>query len=327
VKDIYMLLVGFIIACLLLTSCAPAITPTPTSIPSTQPTGTKQPPTETPFSTDTLIAPTPTKTPTPQPPTPTPTLTPGAELITYLPAGKDWPENCAVTEFFETLTTAYGYCTLTRTFTLSINLSANGKPLTLDDLKPVQDMDPIDTPIFGQGTKAFKADDGLDIILQFFKGVILVKVELRSSKTQVSLDQVLATARQVEALIPANPVPPAALAFPDKLQKDKLKTYFNELYVTVGSPRIQNTEINKGDQVCLSENSVNPEWRSFYQAALVNLQTNQVEKKVVYQMRYTIHCSWLRPTISSKDYKAGDKYEIRVAVGDNLVAVFPLVTK
>lgn len=326
-KILTRLIVGFIIACLLLTSCVPATIPTPTFIPTVQPTDTQQSPTETPFPTDTLIPPAPTKTPTPPPPTATPTLIPGAELITYLPAGKDWPENCTTMTFSETLTTATGSCTLSRIFALSITLTANAKPLTLDNLKPLDNMDPFDTPVFGEGTKAFKAKDEQDIVLLFFKGVILVRVEMRNSRRPVPLDQVLATARQVDALIPANPVPPAALAFPDKLQKDQLKTYFNELYVSVGPLNIQNTEIKKGEQVCLNENSVNPNWRSFYQAALVNLQTNQIEKKAIFQMLYSRNCSVLRPVIPSKQFKAGDRYEIRVAVGDNLIAVFPLVTK
>jgi hypothetical protein len=333
---------GLLIIGLVITSCAQATTPVPTmtSLPPTKiPFSTETPfPSYTPSPTDTFI---PTNTPvpptaTPLPPTATPTVITGAELITYLPAEKDWPEECDVLTFGETLNWASGYCQQSNSFEFRITLSTSANPLSLADIKPIQGMDPIETPLFGQGTKAFKARKGPDIILQFFKGPILVKVEMTNVQ-EVNLpilDRVLKSAKAVDALIPADPVLPDELTFPKELQKDKLSTYFDELFVSVNpadydvftpseTKLIQNTKIGKDDKVCLIWQSVNSDWHIFFQVALLNLQTDTIERKDSYQMGGAGICHKL----SINQSVAGDKYQIMVAADDKLVAVFPFETK
>lgn len=140
------------------------------------------------------------------------------------------------------------------------------------------------------------------------------------------MDDVIKEAKKVNALLPEIISPPTALSFPEKLAKDKLSDYFKTLIVSVGPSRVQGSEITLNDPVCLTEYAQKPNPREFYQVALVDMQTNSILKKFIYQMRYKIHCG-VKPPISASQYRAGDEYEIRVAVGDDLVAIFPLVTK
>jgi hypothetical protein len=208
------------------------------------------------------------------------------------------------------------------------------KPVALKVIQTLTGYDPIPAPAVGQGSQAFhprssgvQSDNRKTTSMLFFKGNAQVRITYSGSYGYPPLDKVIDEAKKVEALLPELTAPPSALSFPDKLAKEKLNDYFKTLVVSVGPLRVQGSEITLNDQVCLTEYALRPNPHEFYQAALVDMQTNKVIKKVIYQMRYKIHCGGLKPSISSKDYKVGDKYEIRVAVGDTLVAVFPLVTK
>ncbi len=334
---------GLLITCLFITACAPATTPSPTPFSLPQPTATQQLPTETPFPTNTAIPLPPTPTPAPsllaKTVTPTkhvPTLTPvsGPELITYLPLVKDVLDKCSTFEYNQTITSASYSCTMPGVGSLAISITPKYKPVILKDIQTLPGYDPIPAPAVGQGSQAFhprssgvQSDNRKTTIMLFFKGNALVRITYSGSYGYPPLDKVIDEAKKVEALLPKLTAPPSALSFPDKLAKEKLNDYFKTLIVSVGPSKVQGTEITLNDPVCLTEYAIKPNPREFYQAALVDMQTNRVIKKVIYQMRYKIHCSGLKPTFSTKEYKVGDKYEIRVAVSDTLVAVFPLVTK
>jgi hypothetical protein len=248
-------------------------------------------------------------------------------LITYLPPVIDALDKCSTFEYNQTIISASLTCSISGVGSLAIAITAKNKPVALKDIQTLTGYDPIPAPAVGQGSQAFQSDNRKTTSILFFKGNALVRITYSGSYGYPPLDKVIDEAKKVEALLPELTAPPSALSFPDKLAKEKLNDYFQTLVVSVGPSRVQGSEITLNDQVCLTEYALKPNPREFYQAALVNMQTNTVIKKVIYQMRYKIHCGGLKPSISSKEYKAGDKYEIRVAVGDTLVAVFPLVTK
>ena len=332
---LYRMLTGLIITCLFITACTPVTTPSPTSVPKMQPSATQQLPTKTPFPTDTAIPLPLTPTPSPLQPdatsTPTrhvPTLTPvpGPELITYLPPVKDVVDKCATFEYIQTITSASLSCSLPGVGSLSISITPKGKPVVLKDIQTLTGYNPIPGPTVGQGSQIFHSTNGKTTTLQFFKGNALVKISYTGFSGYLPLEMVIDEAKKVETLLPQITAPPSALSFPDKLAKEKLNDYFKTLIVSVGPSRVQGSEITLTDQVCLTEYAQKLDPRQFYQAALVDMQTNAVIRKVIYQMRYKIHCAF-KPSFSTKEYRVGDEYEIRVAVGDDLVAIFPLVTK
>jgi hypothetical protein len=330
------LITGLFITCLFITACAPVTTPVPTSTQQLQLSATPLSPTDTPFPTDTTIpllftrtaAPSlPDATSTPTTPTPNITPVPGPELITYLPAVKDIVDKCATFEYSQTIAFATLSCTMTGVGTVAITVTPKNKPVVMQDIQTLTGYDPIPAPAVGQGSQAFQSDNGKTTVLQFYKGNVVVRITFTGSQGYPPMEKVFDEAKKIEALLPQQITPPAVLSFPNKLAKDKLQDYFKSLVVSVGPARIQSTEIARNEQVCLTEYAQKPNPREFYEAALVDMQNNAVVKKAIYQMRYKIHCGGLRPTISAKQFKVGDKYEIRVAVGDEVVAIFPLVTK
>jgi hypothetical protein len=344
--NFYRLITGLLITCFIITACTPATPPSPTASPLAQASATSLPSTSTPFPTDTAIpqSPTPsstplnptstltatlsqpTPTPTPTQITPSPTPLPGPELLTYLPPVKDMLEKCTSFEYNQTTTLATLNCTM-RVGALGLAIITRNQPYTQKDIQSLAGYNPITAPKVGTGSQAFKSTNGRTTSILFFKGNTLVRVTSTGFSGYLPLETIVDEAKKIDALLPEMNAPYARLSFPEKLAKEKLNDYFKILTVSVGPSRTQGTEINLTDQVCLTEYALRPNPREFYEAALVDMQTNLVVKKTIYQMRYRIHCGSLKPAIAARDYKVGDRYEIRVAVGDNVVAIFPLVTR
>jgi len=332
----YRMITGLLITCLFISACTPVTPPIPTSAPKTQPSATPLLLTKTPFPTDTVIPlqtiptlvpsqPTPASKPTKHVPTLTPA--PGPELITYLPPVKDVADKCISFEYYQIINSASLGCTIAGVGNLGIFITAKNKPVALKDIQSLAGYKSIPAPTVGQGSQVFQSTNGKTTTILFFKGNALVKISYTGFSGYLPLEMVIDEAKKVEALLPQITAPPSALSFPDKLAKDKLNDYFKTLIVSVGPSRVQGSEITLTDQVCLTEYAQKLDPRQFYQAALVDMQTNAVIRKVIYQMRYKIHCGALKPSFSANQYNVGDEYEIRIAVGDDLVAIFPLVTK
>lgn len=185
-------------------------------------------------------------------------------------------------------------------------------------------------PQIGLGTFAYEyqvEDRYLGVIneidLSFIKGNAWAYVYFSPNGT-AGADAAIAFAQQMEKLLPDQIVPPSVLSFPDELNDRALTNYFKSITFEIrDSASNQITEAyTDNSEICIQVFPKNS-GRELYMIGLYNVQTQTIEFKE-YALMQSIHsCGVGMNYFYNAELKAGDKFEIRIAVDDTLVAVFP----
>jgi hypothetical protein len=304
-----------------ISACGPSqmLSPTFTVTPINTKTPTKMP-TPTP-----TLTPTQTNTPTP---TFTPTLIPGPELITYLPKITDIPQ-CSWVEYSVDLDSSWLWCSLPGNINFNVSISTQEKPYTQSDLNSYTPVPTVTLPTIGQGAVLSDvSNNGKDIFLVFYKGNTMVQVENSNPNGKANVDSVVKLAQQVDKLIPDQIVPPLVLSFPDQLNQDVFRKYFYRLDISIvsnGSMKKQ-ADYTENSSICIDSSPMAIS-HDLYTVGLYDAQKQAIVSKDYYEMLNRTNCGTTGPRYGRGEYKVGDKYEIRVAVGDTLVDVFPFETK
>jgi len=267
--------------------------------------------------------PTPTATSTPTP-TFTPTPTPGPDLIVYLPAVADLPQ-CKWIEFFEGITSVSLWCNLPGNINLNARIQVRTEPFTQADLRIYEPVTTLIVPMIGEGVIAAVANGGKGVSIVFYKGNTLVNVSDYNPHGEGNLDTVKLLASQVEKLIPDQIVPPAILSFPDQLNEETFGTYFRSIEFKISAQGQDIDKFTENSSICISDHPKTSSQEQ-YVVGLYNVQTQIITDKQYLEMLGMMHCGG-GPRYPAGGFKSGDKYEIRIAVGDTLVAVYPFETQ
>ena len=281
-------------------------------------------PTRTNNRTDTLT-PTLTQTYTPTL-TFSPTPTPGPELLAYLPTTADLPQ-CQWVEYFVYLKSASLWCYMAGNLNLNADVEAQDKLLSQADLNISKPIATVTVPTIGQGSLAAQlVEGGKDILLEFYKGNASISIENYTTNGKANIDYVVAVAQKVDQLIPDQIVPPSLLSFPDQLNEAAFQKYFNSIDFTIKSEQGQKIDkFTQNSKVCVQDYPKKIS-RERYLVGLYNVQTQMIEEKSYYEMRGSMKCSG-GPNYLLGGFKSGDRYELWIAVGDTLVAVYSFETK
>jgi hypothetical protein len=292
----------------------PALTPTKT-------------PTLIPYVTEVTLAPTPTFTSVPSL-TSTATPLPGPELLAYLPVAEDLPK-CRWVQYSVSLTHSSLWCNLIGNASLSASLTVQGADFRQADLKLSNPVAVLSAPSLGQGSLAAQVDkDGRDIQLVFLKGNSRILVESSYPLGKANLDEAVALAQLVEKLIPDHIVPATVLSFPEHLDLQGFNKYFYGVDIKFVDYNTQQAQPDFTETSYISLTDVPRRVsRDFYVVGLYDLQTLTILSKTYNMMFGNTYGGGLEPNYPPGQFKKGDKYELRLAVGDALVAVFPFETK
>ncbi len=257
----------------------------------------------------------------------TPTPLPGQELIAYLPRPADLPE-CQAINYVVALTSAQAACSLIPRGSLSISIISSPAPYAAKSLALPAAYQPVQFETLGQASIAGVNEQGDAMTVAFITRQVRVSLTYNTPKQEVNPTTVLLIARKIEEKVPASSPPPLALSFPENRQLEKKATYFSTInfsLITDGQYRYS-SDFKQGDRVCVYAAPVRRAYDQLWTIVLYDLQKEQVLKKMVRGMYAQSVCGGLEPDYTKDSYKAGDRYEIRIAVNDEWIATFPFET-
>ncbi len=244
-----------------------------------------------------------------------------------MPQVANIPE-CKSVNYLVSLEWAWIYCSLPNYAVLNANLIVQKNPLTQSDLSIYQPVATITVPTIGQGSMAAELANGKkDILLVFYKGNTLIRIENATYNpdgiSHVNIENVVTLAQQLDKLIPNQIVPPLALSFPDQLNKAAFNTYFSGIDINIRNYQTFEKQAFFCEK-CLVYFKAYPKVVSndLYMVGVYDLQKKIIIFKYYFEMNGNDQ-NFGMPT----DLKAGDKFEVRIAVGDTLVYVFPFEAK
>jgi len=239
----------------------------------------------------------------------------------------DLPQ-CKWIEYFVRLTNASLWCNLPGNINLSAGMNVQEGFFTQADLSIYKPIATLTVPIIGQGALAAEVGEGSkDIQLVFYKGNTMIRIDNYNPTGKANLDIVVALAQQVEKLIPDQIVPPSMLSFPDNLNEETFQKYFNAIDFKImdGTSGQISEGYTENSMICIQDYPRNKNQERFV-VGLYNVQTQMFESKTYYETIGLRHCGG-GPSYPQGEFKAGDKYELWIAVEDTLVAVYPFETK
>lgn len=257
-----------------------------------------------------------------------PTQEPGEELSVYLPILEELPQ-CLSLDYVVQLTSARAVCSLIPQGSLSITVFAADKAYAESSLSlPTGYKEVAHDPI-GQASIAGTSERGDTVTITLFKKQMRVFLSYTTPRMPVDPLQVLAIARRMERKLPESSPPPLALSFPEEPRLEKKADYFSAIQVSlITNGRYHfSSEFNKGDRICVYVAPLRTDYDQLWTIVLYDLQTEQVVKKMLRGMYAQNVCSGLEPDYPQGTYKAGDRYELRIAVKDEWIATFPLETQ
>jgi len=257
----------------------------------------------------------------------TPTPLPGQELIAYLPRPADLPE-CQAINYVVALTSAQAACSLIPRGSLSISIISSPAPYAAKSLALPAAYQPVQFETLGQASIAGVNEQGDAMTVAFITRQVRVSLTYNTPKQEVNPTTVLLIARKIEEKVPASSPPPLALSFPENRQLEKKATYFSTInfsLITDGQYRYS-SDFKQGDRVCVYAAPVRRAYDQLWTIVLYDLQKEQVLKKMVRGMYAQSVCGGLEPDYTKDSYKAGDRYEIRIAVNYEWIATLPFET-
>ncbi len=256
------------------------------------------------------------------------TAIPGKELYEYLPRLADLSQ-CQSLDYTVQLTSAQAVCRIIPQGSISMRISAAARPYAESVLSLPAGYTAVETPPIGQASVVGQSAGGDVITISFIKGSIFVQVSYDTPKRAINPDNVISIARRIERGVPDSSSPPLALSFPQAPQLEKRESYFSEIHfslITNGRYRFS-SDFQQGDRICVYVAPKQTAYQKLWTIVLYDLQTEKVAKKMLRGMYAQNICSGLEPDYSADSYRAGDRYEVRIAANDEWVATFPIVTQ
>lgn len=256
------------------------------------------------------------------------TADPGQELIAYLPRLTDLPQ-CQSLDYVIQTTNARAVCNIIPQGSISVTIMASPTPYTANSLSLPTAYQAVDHDTIGQASVAGTSERGDGVTVLFIKKQIKVFLSYSTPNQVADPETVLKIARLVERNVPESSPPPLTLSFPDNQQLERKAAYFSAIQLSlITNGRYHfSSDFKQGDQICVYIAPLKTAYDELWTIVLYDLQKNQVVKKMMRGMYAQNVCSGLEPEYPKDSYKTGDQYEIRIAVNEEWVATFPLVTR
>lgn len=256
-----------------------------------------------------------------------PTPAPGQELTAYLPRLADLPQ-CRNLDYVVTLTSARASCSLEPRGSLSITLTASPAPYAPKSLTLPAAYKPVQFDTIGDASIAGVNATGDAMMVAFIKLQLRVTLTYSTPNQAVDSVTVRSVARLLEAKTPESSQPPLALSFTENQNLENKGLYFSAIHFSLinnGQYRFT-SNYQEGDRVCVYAAPRQRDYGLLWTIVLYDLQTEQVVKKMLRGMYAQNLCGGLEPDYPKDTYKPGDRYEVRIAVNDEWIATYPLVT-
>ena len=257
-----------------------------------------------------------------------PTANPGEELVVYLPRLSDLPQ-CQSLDYVVALTSARAVCNIIPQGNISITVFAADKVYAESSLSLPTGYTAVEHNPIGQASIVGTSERGDAVTVTFIKKQMRVFLSYSTPKLPVDPLKVIDIARRIERGLPESSPPPLALSFPEEPKLDKRADYFSAVQVSlITNGRYHfSSEFNKGDRICVYVAPLRTDYDQLWTIVLYDVQQEQVVKKMLRGMYAQNVCSGLEPEYAKDSYQAGDQFELRIAVKDEWIHTFPLVTQ
>lgn len=256
-----------------------------------------------------------------------PTPTPGEELTAYLPRLSELPQ-CRTLDYTVALTSARASCALDPRGSLSITIQTSPTPYAPKSLTLPAAYQPVRFETIGDASIAGTNAAGDAMYVAFIRLQTRVTLTYNTPGQTANPLTVREIARLLEAKTPESSPPPLALRFPAEPRLEKKSAYFSAVHfslISKGQYRFSQ-DFKQGDQVCVYVAPLQRDHSQLWTIVLVDLQTEQVVKKMVRGMYAQNLCGGLEPDYPKDTYRAGDQYEVRIAVNNEWVVTYPFET-